>query len=151
MSDFVEKLKNLTCGELSCDDCNEQREEAAREIESLRAKLVKTEEGLYLEDNPYTCCGCRYDIVSPNDTWVRVQVCGAHESMEIQNKALQVELDELKNRNCKSCAYSEAAQHPDDCNYCGVLNACIDCIGFDFSTFYCQQFQKRPGEGHEQE
>lgn len=37
--DACEKLNRHTCGELSCDECNEQRAEAAREIARLREAL----------------------------------------------------------------------------------------------------------------
>ena len=34
------ELRNTTCGELSCEDCNAQREAAADEIDALRAELA---------------------------------------------------------------------------------------------------------------
>jgi len=39
MTDIVKQLRSKTCGELSCDDCDDQRELAATEIERLRAAM----------------------------------------------------------------------------------------------------------------
>lgn len=39
LSEFVAVLRDKTCGELSCDDCNAQREHAADRIECLREAL----------------------------------------------------------------------------------------------------------------
>lgn len=35
MKDFIERLRNVTCGEISCDDCNDDRERAAELIHAL--------------------------------------------------------------------------------------------------------------------
>lgn len=62
--DIVEKLRNTTCGEISCEQCNEEREEAAQEIEKLRngvdtgpwhviAKKSSSEVILYSDDFVY--------------------------------------------------------------------------------------------------
>ena len=37
--ELIHALRNLTCGELSCDGCTEQREEAADLIEALLSKI----------------------------------------------------------------------------------------------------------------
>ena len=43
MTEFVSRLRDLTCGELSCDECNADREHAADEIERLTEELARTQ------------------------------------------------------------------------------------------------------------
>lgn len=37
--ELLHSLRNFTCGELSCDCCNDQREKAADLIEALLSKI----------------------------------------------------------------------------------------------------------------
>lgn len=47
MADIVDLLKDKTCGEISCEQCNEERERAEAEIVRLREGLRELRYGIF--------------------------------------------------------------------------------------------------------
>jgi hypothetical protein len=49
-------------------------------------------------------------------------------------------LPKFEEKICNNCRHL----YPDeDCNYCCVIDECIESIGFSPATFYCQAFEKK--------